>query len=123
MVLFRKQKRWYNRPTRCVLYTREILPAPEYPVKNGKPVFGTFQGPFGHFDIRGMKRPFGNLPIPELITNRRIMGIMRFLFAMIGILAKLNCLMQGIFLLWKRLCGIVRPEGVLLIAGLFRPDL
>ena len=27
-----------------------------------------------------MPRPFGNLPVPEFITNVRIMGIMRFVF-------------------------------------------
>ncbi|MBN1617604.1 MAG: DUF2804 domain-containing protein [Spirochaetales bacterium] len=110
MVLFRKQKRWYNRPTRCVLYTREILPAPEYPVENGKPVFGTFQGPFGHFDIRGMKRPFGNLPIPELITNRRIMGIMRFLFCDDRHIGEIELFDAGYFsfmetTLWNRTTG------------------
>jgi len=62
------------------LYTREITPAPERPVVSGVPDFGSFSGPFGKFDIRGMKRPFGNLPFPEFITNVRIMGVMRFLF-------------------------------------------
>ena len=47
---------------------------------NGKPVFGTFSGPVGTFDIRGMKRPFGNLPFPVFVTNVRIMGTLRFLF-------------------------------------------
>ena len=62
------------------MYTREIKPAPEYPVVNGNPEFGSFSGSFGHFDIRGMKRPFGNLPVPVVFTNRRIMETMRFLF-------------------------------------------
>ena len=62
------------------MYTREIKPAPDYPVVNGKPDFGSFSGPFGHFDIRGMKRPFGNLPVPVVFSNRRIMETMRFLF-------------------------------------------
>ena len=62
------------------MYTREITPAPEIPVVSGVPEFGSFLGPFEQFDIRGMPRPFGNLPVPEFITNVRIIGIMRFVF-------------------------------------------
>jgi len=62
------------------LYTREITPAPDFPVVDGKPVFGTFSGVFKDFDIRGMKHPFGMLPVPTFMTDIRIMGIMRFLF-------------------------------------------
>jgi hypothetical protein len=62
------------------LYTRELKPAPEYPVENGVPSFGSFSGPFGRFDIRGMKRPFGDFPIPRFISGIRIMENMRFLF-------------------------------------------
>jgi Protein of unknown function (DUF2804). len=62
------------------LYTRELKPAPDFPVKNGKPEFGTYNGPFGHFDIRGMKRPFGNIPMPVVFSDVRILGAMRFLF-------------------------------------------
>lgn len=65
---------------RCFLYTRELKPAPDYPVVNGIPEFGSFSGPFGHFDIRGMKRPYGDFPIPGFITNVRIMETLRFLF-------------------------------------------
>lgn len=62
------------------MYTREILPAPDFPVINGKPVFGTFSGVFKKFDIRGLKHPFTSLPLPSIATNFRIMGIMRFVF-------------------------------------------
>lgn len=62
------------------MYTREMGPAPDYPVKNGKACFGSFNGAFGHFDIRGMKRPFGDLPLPVSFTNLRIMETLRFLF-------------------------------------------
>ncbi len=65
---------------RCLLYTREVSTAPLSPVKAGKPAFGTYAGPFEWMDIRGMKRPFGNLPIPSVLTDRRVMGIMRFIF-------------------------------------------
>jgi hypothetical protein len=62
------------------LYTRELKPAPDYPVVNGVPSFGSYVGAFGHFDIRGMKRPFGDFPIPRFISGVRIMENMRFLF-------------------------------------------
>jgi hypothetical protein len=62
------------------LYTREILPAPERPVQDGRPLFGSYSGPFGYLDIRGMKRPFGDLPIPSFLTDLRVMDSMRFLF-------------------------------------------
>ena len=107
-MLFCKRKRWYTGGARWFLYTREIAPAPEHPVLAGKPAFGTFRGPFGHFDIRGMKRPFGNLPIPEVISNRRIMGIMRFIFCDEGNIGEIELFDAGYFsfmetTLWNRL--------------------
>lgn len=62
------------------LYSREINPAPESPLVNGRPLFGSFSGPFEKFDIRGLKRAFGNYPIPVLLTNLRIFESIRFLF-------------------------------------------
>ncbi|AGT42821.1 DUF2804 domain-containing protein [Treponema pedis] len=62
------------------LYTRKIEPVPEVPVKNGKAIFGSFSGRFKKLDIRGLPRPFGNLPIPRVITNMFITGASRFLF-------------------------------------------
>jgi hypothetical protein len=47
---------------------------------NGQPNFGSFSGSFEHFDIRGMKRPYGNFPIPRFLTNTRILTSTRFLF-------------------------------------------
>jgi hypothetical protein len=62
------------------LYTRELKSAPERPVVNGKPVFGSFSGIFKEFDIQGLKRPFGNLPIPTFITDARVMETLRFAY-------------------------------------------
>jgi hypothetical protein len=62
------------------LYTREVQPAPEYPVKDGVPHFGTYSGPFTFFDIRGMNRPFGDMPLPLILTDLRIMETLRFVF-------------------------------------------
>ncbi|PIE98039.1 MAG: hypothetical protein CR988_05290 [Treponema sp.] len=62
------------------LYTREILSAPEAPVINSIPQFGTFKGRFNKFSIKGLKRPFGNLPIPKFITNSRVHSSMTLSF-------------------------------------------
>ena len=76
------------------LYTRKIEPAPDKPVQNGKSNFGTFSGCFKKFDIRGLYRVFGNIPLPRIITNGRISGTMRFLFCddeIIGEIAFFSC--------------------------------
>jgi len=54
------------------VYTRLFSETPDKIVKNGSPVFGTFKNPFKQLDIRNVKRPFGNLPLPYWITNLRI---------------------------------------------------
>lgn len=90
------------------LYTREITPPPDKPIKNGKPVFGSFSGAFKKFDIKGLIRPFGNLPAPRIITNTRITGSMRFMFCdedIIGEIGFFSCfsfsLMETTFWLRK----------------------
>ena len=90
------------------LYTRDITPPPNGPVKNGKPVFGSFSGAFKKFDIKGLIRPFGDLPIPKLLTNTRITGSMRFMFCddeIIGEIGFFSCfsfsLMETTFWLRK----------------------
>ncbi len=75
-------------------YTREIKSAPYSPVKNGKAIFGSFFGCFKKFDIRGLYRPFGNLPVPSFITDMRIAGAMRFMFcddSVIGEVSVYSC--------------------------------
>ncbi len=90
------------------LYTRELLPPPESPVKDGKPVFGSFSGAFKKFEIKGLWKPFGNLPIPKILTDTRITGSMRFVFCnddIIGEIAFFSCfsfsLMETTFWLRK----------------------
>jgi len=93
--------------TRCFLYTRELRPAPDYPVVSGIPGFGSFTGPFGHLDIRGMKRPFGNFPLPTVFTNVRIMETIRFLFCDENNIGEIELFNAGYFsfmetTLWNR---------------------
>lgn len=79
------------------MYKRDISEAPDTPVKNGKPVFGSFFGKFKKFDIRGLKAPFGNLPIPTFITNKRIYEAMRFLFYDDSVIGEISFFSSFIF--------------------------
>ncbi|MGN0729802.1 DUF2804 domain-containing protein [Treponema sp.] len=49
-------------------------------VQDGKPVFGTFKGHPKRFDIRGIFRPYGVVPLPTFITNLRIKSRLVFSF-------------------------------------------
>ena len=62
------------------MYTREIKKCPKAFIKNGKAVFGTFAGHPERLDIRGVKMPYGVVPLPTWITNMRIKSRLGFLF-------------------------------------------
>lgn len=64
------------------MYTRPVSEPPESLIKDEKPVFGTFTGHPARLDIRGIKEPFGILPIPlpTFITNFRIKSRLSFFF-------------------------------------------
>lgn len=62
------------------MYSREIEREPKSFVHNGKPVFGTFSGHPSKMDIRGVKRPYGVIPLPTFITNLRIKSQVSFHF-------------------------------------------
>lgn len=62
------------------MYTREIKETPDSLVKNFKPIFGTFSGHLKKFDIRGVFKPYGTVPLPTFITNLRIKSRLTFSF-------------------------------------------
>ena len=62
------------------MYTRAVEELPESLVKDGKSVFGTFRGHPKSFDIRGIYRPYGTLPLPTFITNLRIKSRLSYFF-------------------------------------------
>ena len=64
------------------MYKRELLDAPEKLVFEGKPVFGTFKSHPNRIDIRGVKKPYGILPMPTFITNFRIKSRLSFSFTL-----------------------------------------
>lgn len=54
---------------------------PKSIVTNGKVVFGTFSGVPAKLDIRGVKAPFGGIPLPSLLTNVRIKSRIAYMFS------------------------------------------
>ena len=88
-------------------YTRIITPAPNRPVENSKPLFGSYSGMFRIFDIRGLKKPFGNLPLPSFITDLRVTDTLRLLFCDEHIIGEIEFFYGGYFsfmetTLWNR---------------------
>ena len=63
-----------------LMYSRKIESPPEVLVRNGKPVFGTFGGATAKIDIRGLRAPFGGVPLPAFISNFRIKSFLSFVF-------------------------------------------
>ena len=57
------------------MYTRNLKEAPENLIKEGKASFGSFSKPPKTLNIKGMKYPFGVLPLPTFITNLLINGM------------------------------------------------
>ena len=62
------------------MYTRLFSETPDKIIENGAPVFGSFKEPFKQLDIRNIKRPFGNFPLPFWLTNLRIRAHLFFSF-------------------------------------------
>lgn len=81
-----------------VKYTRPILVVlPPRPVVNKKPQFGSFAGRFEKFAIKGLRKPFGNIPAPVFITNLRVKSIMRFMFQSDRIIGEISFLATPLF--------------------------
>ena len=63
------------------MYSRPISESPKSIVTNGKAVFGTFSSVPAKLDIRGVKAPFGGIPLPSFITNVRIKSRIAYMFS------------------------------------------
>lgn len=63
------------------MYERKLTNAPDNLIKNGKPQFGSYITPSKFLDIKGVKKPFGVLPLPTFITNLRIRSNISFVFS------------------------------------------
>lgn len=62
------------------MYTREITPAPEKLIQNGKPVFGTFDTLPKKLDIKGVTTPYAGIPLPPIISRLRIRARVVYVF-------------------------------------------
>ena len=71
---------WYNQKNK-MLYVRKAEKCPEKLVKNGKCVFGGYDGHPERLDIRGLSRVFLDLPIPKFLTNLHIHSRLTFFFS------------------------------------------
>lgn len=63
------------------MYTRNLKEAPDNLIKDGKAQFGSYSKPPKSLNIKGMKYPFGVLPLPTFITNLRIRSNLSFVFS------------------------------------------
>ncbi len=63
------------------MYTRSVTEPPFRLIRNGKPTFGTFRGVPSHLDIKGVKYPFGDVPLPAIITRFLIRSTLSFNFS------------------------------------------
>lgn len=80
------------------LYTRPILQnIPVHLFDEQEIYFGTYNGRFENFSIKGLRRPFGNLPLPRFITNTRVNSLMRLLFQNDDVIGELTFFVSSFF--------------------------
>ena len=92
------------------MYSRQIIAPPEKLVRHGRPVFGTFDGLPPSLDIRGIRRPFGVLPLPPFVTDLRIRSSLAYIFnteEFIGVVSFLDLKVvgHGEVLFWGKRTG------------------
>ncbi|MGI0528757.1 DUF2804 domain-containing protein [Treponema socranskii] len=63
------------------MYSRTVSESPESIVADGTAQFGTFSNPPQKLDIKGIKAPFGGIPIPAFLTNFRIKSRLAYMFS------------------------------------------
>ena len=110
------------------MYSRTVSESPESIVADGTAQFGTFSNPPQKLDIKGIKAPFGGIPIPAFLTNFRIKSRLAYMFSIgdyIGMVEffddKLFGLAEVIF--WYRSAGKkIRLPHVYAPALPFRSD-
>lgn len=79
-------------------YTRDIIQKiPESPFDGQKIHFGTYQGRFERFAIKGLYRPFGDLAIPTFLTDLRVNSMMRLLFQSEQIIGEITFFVSSSF--------------------------
>ena len=92
------------------MYSRKVSEAPESIIAEGKVRFGTFSSAPQKLDIKGLKAPFGGIPIPTFLTNFRIKSRLAYMFSIgdyIGMIEFFDDKMFGIaeVIFWYRSTG------------------
>lgn len=54
------------------MYSREVKPAPENLIQDGKPVFGTFNSLPKKLNIKGITTPYSGIPLPPALSRLKI---------------------------------------------------
>jgi len=63
------------------MYSRKISEKPDHLIKNGKALFGTYNGVPSSLEIKGMRAPYAGIPLPTFLTRLRIKNRLNFYFA------------------------------------------
>lgn len=79
------------------MFKRFISPPPKSIIHSGKINFGTFNTPTKLLDIRGVSRPFFNMPTFRFMTNFRIKSSLSYLFQVGNYLGYINIFDDKIF--------------------------
>lgn len=92
------------------MYSRKVSEAPESIIAEGKVRFGTFSSVPQKLDIKGLKAPFGGIPIPTFLTNFRIKSRLAYMFSIgdyIGMIEFFDDKMFGLaeVIFWYRSTG------------------
>lgn len=89
------------------MYNRKTARVPNSIVCKGKANFGTFDNITKEIDIKGMKAPYGGIPLPSLISRLRIKSRLNYIFSTnqyIGYSEFFDFKLLGIarFILWNK---------------------
>ena len=63
------------------MYLRKFNQPPENIIKNGKALFGAYEGIPERIDIRGMRAPYAGVPVPSFLSNLRIKSRLNYVFS------------------------------------------
>lgn len=63
------------------MYIRDFKEPPQSLISDRKAEFGTYAGVSSKIDIKGMFAPYAGIPAPQIISNLRIKGRLRYVFS------------------------------------------
>ncbi len=92
------------------MYSRDFKEPPQQVIHKGKAEFGTFRGVSSKIDIRDLRSPYANLPLPSFLTNIFIKSNLYYFFNLknyIGVTGFIDFKVFGIanIILWNKESG------------------